>query len=403
VRNTVIAGVGITAFGKFPGRGLKDLGAEAVRAALADAGVDGAAVEAAWSANAVAGLITGQETIRGQVVLRAMGLGGIPVVNVENACAGASTALYQAWMAVAAGAHEVVLALGVEKMTHPDKQRTFTAIASGLDVEAEAAKAGGSDRAHSVFMETYAAKARALMDRTGATPGDLAWVAAKNHVHAVESPVAQYRFPMTVDEVLADRMVVDPLTRSMCSPIGDGAAAAIVMSADRAQRLGAGGRAVRLAGFGLTSAAAPPAGVEPGAVGPESSAASVIARAADKAYAMAGLGPGDVHVAEVHDATASAELAAYEELGFADDPVGLVKDEVTRLGGRLPVNTGGGLECRGHPVGATGLAQLVELVGQLRGAAGARQVPGARVGLAQNAGGFLGQENAVGMVTILVR
>lgn len=390
MRSVVLAGLGMTRFGKFPDRGLKALGSEAVTAALDDAGVGASTVEAAWSANAVAGLITGQETVRGQVVLRAMGLGGIPVINVENACAGASTALFQAWMAVAAGMHDVVLAMGMEKLTHPDRERTFAAIASGLDVEAEAARARVNDRDHSVFIETYAAKARAYQARTGATDLDFAWVAAKNHVHAVDSPVAQYRFAMTPEQVLQDRMVVPPLTRAMCSPIGDGAAAVVVTTEARARAWGV--PAIRLAGFGIATAAAEGQTLEP-----------VITRAAQGAYEMAGLGPEDVDVAEVHDATASAEVMAYEELGFAGpgEGVALVREEATRLGGPLPVNTGGGLECRGHPVGATGLAQIVELGWQLRATAGRRQVEGARVALAQNAGGHLGHENAVAVVTVI--
>ena len=391
MNTVVLAGLGMTKFGKFPDRTLKDLGQEAVAAALADAGIAAADLQAAWSANAVAGLITGQETVRGQTVLRAMGIGGIPIVNVENACAGSSTALFQAATAVAAGLHDVVLVLGVEKMTHPDKQRTFDAIASGLDVE-EHPQAGPDGRDHSVFMETYAAKARAYMASAGANPKDYAWVAAKNHQHAVHSPVAQYRFAMTPEEVLADRMIVDPLTRSMCSPIGDGAAAVIVTAESVAR--GWGVIPIRLAGFGLTSAAAEGQPLDP-----------VIARAAAIAFERAGVDPVDVDVAEVHDATASAEMMAYEELGFAapGDGVKLVREHATALGGRLPVNTGGGLECRGHPVGATGLAQVVELGWQLRGHAGARQVPDAKVAVAQNAGGHLGHENAVGMVTVLTR
>ena len=388
MRAAVLVGVGMTRFGKFPDRGLKDLAAEAINHAIRDAGIERSAIESAWSANAVAGLITGQETVRGQIVLRAMGLGGIPVINVENACAGASTALYQAWMAVAAGVHDVVLAVGFEKLTHPDRARTFAAIASGLDVETEATEAEG----HSVFMETYAQKARQYMADTGATPTDFAWISAKNHVHAVHNPFAQYRFAMTPEQVLADRMVVDPLTRSMCSPIGDGAAAVIVTTEARARQWGRPG--VRLAGFGLASAASA-----------DQQLAPVIARAAAKAYEAAGIGPTDVDVAEVHDATASAELMAYEDLGWArpGEGIRLVREGATALGGWLPVNTGGGLECRGHPVGATGLAQVVELTWQLRNEAGARQVNGARVALAQNAGGHLGHENAVALVTLLTR
>ncbi|MEO0605349.1 MAG: thiolase family protein [Myxococcota bacterium] len=387
MRTVGIAGIGAHPFGKHRDRSIKSLAQVAVDAALADAGVAAPGIQAAYAANAVAGLVTGQETVRGQVVLRAMGLGGIPVVNVENACAGASSALQQGWLAVAAGLYDCVLVVGFEKMTHPDRAVTFRAIASGLDVEAEAERARRDEApAHSVFMETYATKARWLMERFGVEARDFAWIAAKNHVHAVASPIAQYRFAMTPDEVLADRMVVDPLTRAMCSPIGDGAAA-VVLTADPTPR-------VRIAGFGMATAAAEGQRLDP-----------VIRRAADAAWQMAGIGPEDVDVAEVHDATASAELQAYDELSLAPDGDvrALVRTEATQLGGRIPVNTGGGLECRGHPVGATGLAQVVELTAQLRGTAGERQVEGARVAVAQNAGGHLGEENAVSVVTVLTR
>lgn len=387
MRTVGIAGIGVHPFGKHPDQSLKSLAEVAVRAALHDAGVDREEIQAAYAANAVAGLITGQETVRGQVVLRAMGLGGIPVVNVENACAGASTALHQGWLAVAAGLYDRVLVVGFEKMTHPDRARTFQAIASGLDVEAEAERAAASGApSHSVFMETYADKARALEARFGVDARDFAWIAAKNHVHAVTSPIAQYRFAMTPREVLDDRMVVPPLTRSMCSPIGDGAAA-VVLTAQEAP-------SVRIAGFGMATASAEGQALAP-----------VVQRAAEAAWRMSGIGPQDVDVAEVHDATASAELQAYHELGFAPDGDvrALVRSEATQLGGRIPVNTGGGLECRGHPVGATGLAQIVELTQQLRGASGPRQVEGARVAVAQNAGGHLGDENAVSVVTVLTR
>jgi acetyl-CoA acetyltransferase len=394
MREVDLIGLGMTRFAKHRDRGLKDLGAEAIRAALDDAGVAPEGIQAAWAANAVAGLITGQETIRGQVVLRAMGLGGLPVVNVENACAGSSTALWQAWMAVASGLYDCVLAFGVEKMTHPDKARTFQAIASGLDVEwaAEQEAAAGAGETRSIFMDTYAEKARRYLAETGATERDIAWVSAKNHVHGALNPYAQYRFAMTPDEVLADRMVAPPLTRSMCSPIADGAAAVVVATPEVGRRLGV--RGVRLRGFGLASALAE------GQQGDD-----VIARAARAAWEQAGLGPDDVDVVEAHDATASAELMAWESLGLCGpgEAARLVAEEATRLGGRIPVNPSGGLECRGHPVGATGLAQVVELGWQLRGEAGDRQVEGARVGVAQNAGGHLGHENAVGLVTVLSR
>ena len=236
MRDVRVLGTGMTRFGKFMDLGLKELGREAVELALKDAGVEAPQLQAAYVGNAVAGLITGQETIRGQVVLRAMGIGGLPVFNIDNACAGSSSALHLAWLAVASGQYDCVLALGVEKMTHPDKKRTFTAIASGLDVEAaerEAAAHGvaeGAGEKRSVFMDYYANSILRYMDAHGLTKEQIAEVCAKNHWHASFNPYAQYRNTMTVEEVLADVPIVEPFTRSMCSPVADGAAACVVVS-----------------------------------------------------------------------------------------------------------------------------------------------------------------------------
>jgi acetyl-CoA acyltransferase len=397
MRDVILAGIGMTRFGKFMDKGLKVLGKEAVNAALKDAGVEAPALQAAYVGNAVAGLITGQETIRGQVVLRAMGIGGLPVFNIDNACAGSSSALNLAWVAVASGQYDCVLALGVEKMTHPDKKRTFTAIASGLDVEAAAEEAAahgvaeGAGEKRSVFMDYYADSIRRYMDKFGLTQAQIAQIASKNHYHASLNPYAQYRNLMSVEEVLADVDVVYPFTRSMCSPIADGAAAVVVCSAEYAKKLGA--KPVKIAATMLRSAES--AGSEDD---------NVIRRSADAAYEMAGIDPSDVRVVEVHDATASAEIQAYEQLSLCGEgeAVRLIQEDDTRLGGKVPVNTSGGLECRGHPVGATGLAQICELTWQLRGEAGERQVQGQpKVALAQNAGGHLGNENATCAVTIL--
>ncbi len=397
MRDVVICGVGMTRFGKFMGRGLKDLSEEAVMAALSDAGVEKKAIQQAYVGNAVAGLITGQETIRGQVVLRAMGMGGLPVFNIDNACAASSSALHLGWLAVASGMVDCVLALGVEKMSHPDKKRTFTAIASGLDVEQAEADAkthgvaAGAGEKRSVFMDYYAGSIRRYMDKYGLTQRQIAEISSKNHFHASKNPYAQYRNLMSVDDVLTDVEIVYPFTRAMCSPIADGAAAVVICSESYARKLGK--RGVKIAATCLRSAEAEGRADD-----------NVIRRAADAAYEMAGVAPSDVRVVEVHDAAASAEIQAYEQIRLCGEgeAVKLVTEQATTLGGRVPVNTSGGLECRGHPVGATGLAQVVELSWQLRGEAGERQVSGApKVALAQNAGGHLGNENATCAVTIL--
>jgi acetyl-CoA acetyltransferase len=407
--DAVVVGVGMTRFGKHLESGLKALGAEAVRAALADAGVAPDALQAAFVGNAAAGVVTGQESIRGQVVLRSLGLGRLPVVNVENACASASTALHQACALVTAGFYDLVLALGVEKLYHADKRRSFAAFSGAVDVEALAqilerlrraaeasgAQAGsaGAGEKRSMFMDLYAAAARAHMARYGTTVRQFAGVSAKNSLHGSLNPRAQFRERLSVEEVLAAPMIAEPLTRPMCSPIGDGAAAAVIASPRKARELGMT-RPVRVVASVLRSGwdHGPD---EPGTV-------DVCAR---EAYEEAGLGPGDLHVIECHDASAPAEVMAYESLGLCarGDGGKLVDEGATRLGGRLPVNPSGGLLRKGHPVGATGLAQVVELAEQLQGRSGPRQVEGARVGLAQNGGGNIGTDAAAMCVTILAR
>ena len=386
--DVAVVGVGLTRFGKFPDRSLKDLAAEAVQAALKDAGIDGKDIGAAFGSNSLAGLLTGQECVRTQTVLAPLGIRGIPVVNVENACASGSTAFRLAVQAVASGEAPYALAVGFEKMSHPDKERTFAAIGAASDVE----EAPQHEAGRSSFMDIYAAEVREHMERHGSTAEDFALVAVKNHYHGSLNPFAQYRNEVTVDEVLSSPAVVHPLTRLMCSPIGDGAAAIVLCSEEAARRLGA--ETVRVRATALVSGR-DRVGDEPGAV----------ERAVAKAYEMAGVGPDDLDVCEVHDAAAPAELIVYEELGLCGPGEGpkLLAAGETALGGRVPVNPSGGLLAKGHPIGATGCAQLVELADQLRGRCGARQVEGASVALAENGGGFLGSDPAAIVITVLSR
>lgn len=398
-----IAGVSMTAFGKRPGDSVKSLAAQAVTAALADAGASVADVQAAWFSNTRQPMLEGQNTVRGQIALRPLGLVGIPVVNVENACASGSTALLQAIWWLRAGAGDVALVVGAEKMVFPDRpDRVAAAFMGGTDVHdrdgvlAYIREMGGEDpgEGRSLFMDLYAAQARAHMKRFGTTQADLARLAAKNHTAARLNPHSQYRTPMTVDQVLADKPVVFPFTRAMCAPVSDGAAAAVVCTAAGLRRLGAEARAVRVAGCALASA---------GARDPRDFDRHIGRRAALAAYEEAGLGPGDIDVVEVHDATSYAELQQIENLGLAEP--GTVGERAARgdfaLGGLTPVNASGGLVAKGHPVGATGLAQIFELTTQLRGEAGPRQVEGAHVGVAENGGGFLGVEEAATVVAVL--
>jgi acetyl-CoA acetyltransferase len=383
MRDVYVAGIGMTRFAKQPGRTMKDLTAEAVNATLKDAERTVDDVETAYVGNAVAASITGQEMLTGQFMLRPMGFGEIPVTNVENACASASTAFHLAWQAVATGVHDIALAVGTEKMTHEDKARSFAAIGGSVDVETTPKDLPAG---RSFLMDLYAQSALKYMAESGATREDLARVVMKNQWHGMFNPVAQYGAELDIDDVLDARTIVWPFTLPMCSPISDGAAAALLVSADHLPQVRP--RVSVLASV-LRSA-------------PADGRARVTGLAAGAAYEAAGLGPGDLDCVEVHEAAASAELMAYEQLGLSlpGDGAKLIRDGDTMLGGRIPVNTSGGLLSRGHPIGATGLAQIVEVVAQLRGDAERRQVSGARLGLAQNAGGWHGDDNVASVVNI---
>ena len=400
-----LAGVSMTAFGKRPADSVKSLTAEAVTAALTDAGASVDDIEAAWFSNTRQAMLEGQNTVRGQIALRPLGLTGIPVVNVENACASGSTALLQAIHWLRAGAGDVALVVGAEKMVFPDRpDRVAAAFAGGTDIHDRDGVLdyirlmGGEPPAdgRSLFMDLYAAQARAHMARFGSTPLDLALLAAKNHTAAAHNPRSQYRTPMTASQVLADKPIVFPFTRAMCAPVSDGAAAAVICSARGLKRFGAEARAVRVRGCALVSAGARDARDFDNHIG---------RRAAKAAYEQAGIAAADIDVVEVHDATSYAEMQQIENLGLAES--GSVGARVSSgdfaLGGRTPVNPSGGLVAKGHPVGATGLAQLFELTTQLRGEARPRQVEGARIAVAENGGGFLGVEEAATVVTVLER
>ena len=404
-----VAGVGMTAFGRMMDRGLKSIGGEAILAAITDAGINKTDIQAAWMSNAAAGVLSGQECIRGEVVLRGIGIGAIPVVNVENACASASTAFNQACAMVTAGLYDVVLAAGFEKMYFEDKAKVFGAFMGAVDVEnlqtileglqksaaasgaSEASKSAGKNR--SMFMDIYAAAARNHMARYGTTAKHFAMISAKNSFHGSLNPRAQFREAMTEAEVLASPTIAEPLTRPMCSPIGDGAAAAIIISERKMRELGLK-RPVRVVTSVLRSGWDHEAGAE--------GLSEVCAR---DAYEEAGLGPEDLSLVELHDASAPAELMAYESIGLCGKGEGgrLIADGDTKLGGRIPVSTSGGLLRKGHPIGATGIAQIVEITEQLQGRSGSRQVTGARVGLCHNGGGNIGTDAAAQCVTILAQ
>jgi acetyl-CoA acetyltransferase len=391
-----IVGAGMTRFAK-TGRTLRDLAQEAVLQALGDAGLQPADVPAAYVGNAVAGLVTGQEMIRGQVMLRGLGIEGIPIFNIENACASASSAAHLGWQAVATGVHDLVLCVGAEKLTHADKSVGMKAIGTAVDVEmmAELAAEMGTAQAtgeRSFFMDIYADMAREYMAASGATVEHFARIVVKNQHNGARNARAQYGAELSVADVLASRTVVDPLTLLMCSPISDGAAAVVLGSKTAMDRLGRRGPRVR-ASVVVSGNVHDKADPLAGSAG----------RAAQMAYDISGIGPDDLDCVEVHDASAPAEMIVYEQIALA--PPGGAPDLVdsgrTLLGGDLPVNTSGGLLSKGHPIGATGIAQLCEATWQLRGEAGERQVQGARVALTQNGGGWLEGDSAAMAVHIL--
>jgi acetyl-CoA acetyltransferase len=393
VRDVYVVGAAMTPFGKHLDRSSRSLVEEAVAAALADAGVAPSEVGASYVGNAVSGLMDGQESIRGQVVLRNTGLLGAPVVNVENACASSSTALHLGWQAVAAGIHDCVVVVGYEKLYDQDRRKSYRAFNASMDLDEmrERFPRGGEER--SVFMDLYAT----LFDG-GAGNGEVAhagdvealgMVSVKNHHHGALNPYSQFQEEVTLEQVLGARRIVGPLTLLMCAPLSDGAACLVL--ADR-RRAGQTAQA-RIAASVLTSGR-----------GDDASRPDATTRAVSQAYAAAGLGPEDLDVVELHDATAVAEIHLYEQVGLCGpgDAARLVLDRETWLGGRLPVNPSGGLLSRGHPIGATGAAQVVELAWQLWGRCGARQVPDARVALAQNGGGWIGTDAAACAAHVLV-
>lgn len=407
-----VVGVGMTQFGRLREWGVKDLTQRAVTAALADAGCDRSAVGAAFFANTVMGYLENQLFIPGPIALHAMGFQEIPMLTVENACASGSTALWEAINFVRSGSGDVALAVGAEKMNVGDKQRQLSIFDSGWDIETadenyanliaygagvEVPPGSESPDARSRFMDVYASYARHHMREYGITPRQIAAVSAKNHVHSVHNPRAFYQKAFTADEVLAAKPIVYPLTAPMCAPVTDGGAAAIVCSGDALGRYGFDrSRAVKVEACVLATAVQRQ---------PDEAEKHPTYLAARRAYDQAGIGPEDIDVAEVHDAAAIGEIREIENLGLCDfgDGARLGERGETAIGGRIPVNPSGGLESKGHPIAATGLGQIFELVSQLRGQCAQRQVENARHAIQENGGGSLGLDAAVTVISILSR
>lgn len=447
-------------FYKYPDRTLRELAQQATLPLLKRWKLKPQDIDAVIFANSGWERNSGQTCIRGEVALRGIGIEGMPVINVENACAGGSTAIHVGYLKIKAEESDLVLVVGAEKVFHRNKTLMMTAFLGGMDVEEfprtlreiekwirehglldqdfagnaqklEARKknqktpwifeffqnlwalflmrgiygkevfkailrAGmkglGGDR--TPFMDLYALAARHAMKEYGLTQRHLAIVASKNRWHGSMNPLAQVQKPLSVEEVLADKLVSYPLTRSMCAPIGDGAAA-LLLSSERFLKKISSVPKVRIRASVLVS----------GTNRTLEEGEDLAERAARKAYDDAGLGPEDLNIAELHDATAFGEIHHYETMGLCKKSMGgeFAESGATKLGGRIPVNLSGGLECRGHPIAATGIAQIHEVFLQLTGRAGKRQVENARIALTQNGGGFIGFEEAALAVHILER
>ncbi|MCY1332293.1 Beta-ketoadipyl-CoA thiolase [compost metagenome] len=407
-----IVGVGMTPFGRHTDKSIKQLVAWAVEDALKDANCDRKHVQAAFYGNCTQGHFDGQHMIRGHIALLEAGFNGLPIFNLEGACASSSHAFHLAVQQLRAGAADVAIAVGAEKMFYPDKAKMFSAFESAWDVStldenksclAEMGKdfvpppGSQSDKPYSPFMDVYASLARGFMSRFGITQRQVAAVASKNHGHSVHNQRSQYRMPMSIEEILAAPPITFPMTLPMCSPISDGAAAAIVCTESALKKYGFDRmRAIKVMASVVRSASARAA---------DDYDNGCTYLAGKQAFAQAGISPKEINVAELHDATAVGELLSMEYLGLCEPGMSGVMSERgdTALGGKLPINPSGGLESKGHPIGATGIGQIFELVEQLRGNCGKRQVEGARFALQGNGGGLWRVEEATEHVGIFAR
>ncbi len=372
MRDVAIIGVGIVRFGELWDRSLRDLFVEAGLSAIDDAGVDH--IDSMYVGCMSSGLFNAQEHL-GSLLADYLGVTPAASTRIESACASSGAAMRIGFLDVASGMSDIVLVGGVEKMTDLSTPEVTFALAAAADREWEAF--------HGItFPGLYALMARAHMERYGTTRRQLASVAAKNHANGAKNPHAQYRRPVSVEAVMNSLLIADPLTILDCSPITDGAAVAILCPLDMAAKLGSN-CPVRITGVGQASDTIALHGRK------DITDLRAVRIAGEKAYAMAGRSPADINLAEVHDCFTIAELCNIEALGFFERGKSGPATEAgeTALDGRIPINTSGGLKSKGHPVGATGVAQIHEAVMQLRGNAGERQVKDAKVALTQNMGG----------------
>ena len=385
MRAVAIAGIGGMRFGKYGDRSLRVLGEEVCIKAIRDAGMTPRDIQVAYVGN-LAQWEWGQGLLIGHYVLREIGLTKIPITRVENGCATGSNAFHEAWYRVATGACDIALAFGVEQMTVASSEKILNVFTGRQHAER------GGDMGNSA-PGLFGLLARRHMEEFGTTREQMAMVAVKNRKYGSMNPEAQLTEAVTVEEVLQDRMICDPLTLPQCCPRGDGAAAVVLVAGKIARKYNA---------IPVSVAAS----VQVSGTYPDDRSYTFFdtdVRAAEAAYKMAGLGPEDIDLAEVHDCFSVAEIVHYEDLGFCRKGEGgrFIEEGHSGIGGKIPVNTSGGLLSKGHVIGATGISQIIELVRQLRGQAGRRQVEGARVALQHNGGGFIHTDTASCFIHIL--
>jgi len=407
MREVAIVGAGMIKFGRHPEKGIKDLVRGAVEDVLRDTGMKSSAIEAAYVGSAAPGLMTGQEQIKAQVTLSAMGIDTIPMYNVENACASSSSALNLAWTAVGAGMFDCALVVGFEKLYDENRMKSYMALGTATDIElvnyhmAEFEKRQNSDekifseesgKSKSIFMDVYAYYTRRYMKRCGLKQEHFAKIAVKSHRNGALNPNAHYQKEVTLEQVLNSGDVSFPLTRMMCSPVSDGSAAVIICSKEKAAQYTT--TPIWIAASVLGS----------GRINYDADD-TLTRRVGKKAFEAAGIGPEDIDLIEVHDATSPSEIITLMELGICpeEDAPEWIDTGCMEIDGKMPTNTSGGLASKGHPIGATGLGQIHEVVHQLRGTAGKRQVKSPKVGMAQNGGGVLGVDGAAMAYHVLKR
>jgi acetyl-CoA C-acetyltransferase len=373
MREVAVVGIGMSQFGELWEKSLRRIWSEAATAALADAGID--KVDLITVGCMSPGLFVGQEHLA-SLLADEIGMAGVASARVESACASGGLALRTGFAEIASGLSDMVLVTGVEKMNDVDGGAATFALGTAADQEYEGF--------HGItFPGLYAMLAQVHMQRYGTTREQMAQVAVKNHANGLKNPHAQYHLKVTIETVLGSTLVADPLRLLDCSPVTDGAAAMVLTTVDKAKELSGGGPVVKITGSGMATDTISLANRE------DLGELAAVRLAGERAYKMAGRRPADIDLVEVHDCFTIAEIMATEALGFFKPGDGgpAVERGDTAIGGSIPVNTSGGLKAKGHPVGATGVAQAVEIVAQLLGKAGDRQVEGAKVGMAQNMGG----------------